>query len=429
MADDKPHDRPNFAGVLRLSLGFFLLFAAFNTAQNLAPTMLQKAGFSSLGFYSLTIIYTVGALAAIPTPLLLQKISARAALPWAASTYAVYILGPALLAAGFGGRVAGAFVVVSAGLCGFGAIVLWIAQGQILAEYAPAHLVDTYVSVFFLAFNAGNMAGPAMVKQLLGAGASEASVLAVLSLTAALAALCLLRLPPASAGAGAGASASGEGPSLAEFRKRLLGPVALLAEDSVAPRILFVSLPMGVAMSAFFSATLPALSLARGSPADGGVKFTAQALVWRGVGMIAATFGYAPLARRGGRGVVLLLVGILSVAAIAAIYLEFSSAAYMMEIPYACLASGLVGLATLLARQAMTATVSSVYKKDAARGNAIMQLANFGGNGVSFLILPHCSALSASKVLLGGLALASFAAGVHAPLSSQTPVSERAKTD
>merc|ERR1712167_512203 len=63
----------------------------------------------------------------------------------------------------------------------------------------------------------------------------------------------------------------------AELRRRLLGPVVLLGEDSVAVRIACVAVPTGVAMNAFTSATLPALSVARA--AGDSAALTAQALV------------------------------------------------------------------------------------------------------------------------------------------------------
>lgn len=48
---------PNFCLATILSVGFLLLFTAFNTCQNLAAKILDDLGFGNLGFINLAAIY------------------------------------------------------------------------------------------------------------------------------------------------------------------------------------------------------------------------------------------------------------------------------------------------------------------------------------------------------------------------------------
>jgi len=67
----------NLGKVTVISLGFFVLFTAFNSASNLSSKAMQDDGLGDLGFYSLGALYLVFGLTSFLAPWVVNKIGIR----------------------------------------------------------------------------------------------------------------------------------------------------------------------------------------------------------------------------------------------------------------------------------------------------------------------------------------------------------------
>jgi len=74
-----------------LSFGFFLLFTAFNTAQNLATKVLRDDSFGQLGFYSLGAHYCAFGLFSFAAAPSVNKIGPKVSMMIGCCLYALYI--------------------------------------------------------------------------------------------------------------------------------------------------------------------------------------------------------------------------------------------------------------------------------------------------------------------------------------------------
>ena len=114
--------RQGMKKVVHLALGFFFLFAAYNTIQNYVTTLLPGC----LGFTSLCVLYV----SVCPSLLLapdLGKIGDRWTLVLGALCYSVWIA--SLTRPDIPSLVIAASVII-----GFGAAILWVAQGTYLTK-------------------------------------------------------------------------------------------------------------------------------------------------------------------------------------------------------------------------------------------------------------------------------------------------------
>jgi hypothetical protein len=81
----------NFDRLLMLSVGFFLLFTSFGTAQALAGHVLEEDDFGNVGFYSLSILYCVfGSCCFISLPVV-KRLGAKCCLILGAFCYTFYV--------------------------------------------------------------------------------------------------------------------------------------------------------------------------------------------------------------------------------------------------------------------------------------------------------------------------------------------------
>ena len=81
----------NLDRLLVLSIGFFLLFSAFGTAQSLAAKVLSEDGLKNLGFYSLGLLYLFFGLCSLFSSLVVNKLGSRYSMVLGAIFYACYI--------------------------------------------------------------------------------------------------------------------------------------------------------------------------------------------------------------------------------------------------------------------------------------------------------------------------------------------------
>ena len=81
----------NLNRLLLLSIGFFLLFSAFGTAQSLAPNVLQQDGLNNLGFHSLAVLYFFFGFCSLFASTVVTKLGTRYSMVLGALCYALYV--------------------------------------------------------------------------------------------------------------------------------------------------------------------------------------------------------------------------------------------------------------------------------------------------------------------------------------------------
>ena len=133
----------NFDRLLALSIGFLLLFTAFNTAASLAAKVLLDNEFGNLGFYSLGLLYLVFGFFSFLAAPIVRKLGAKTSLVVGSLCYSFYVgafILPALRSQHLdstNGLLNYSFIysviLFAACINGFGASLLWVAQGQFLA--------------------------------------------------------------------------------------------------------------------------------------------------------------------------------------------------------------------------------------------------------------------------------------------------------
>jgi MFS family permease len=171
---------PNFGKATILSLGFMLLFTAFNTCQNFASKILDDDGFGNLGFINLACIYLAFAICSFFSAAIVNKINKLSvSLSLGAFCYTFWIvcfllpcfyhkkmedhvkeedlpwiLKPNLIKA---------MLIVTSILVGLGAGILWVSQGNYLSECATDEkkgFFNGYFWAFFMsAMIIGNLIG------------------------------------------------------------------------------------------------------------------------------------------------------------------------------------------------------------------------------------------------------------------------------
>lgn len=130
-----------------LGAAFFLIFAAFNSSQNLVTSLLA----GNLGFVSLCVLYATVCLCLPLVPFIVSKVDARRAMCGSALLYSCYV----------GSLISGNFwaVNVCAVLLGFGAAVLWTVQGAFLSALSTDAERGDNVGLFWAIFSASTIIG------------------------------------------------------------------------------------------------------------------------------------------------------------------------------------------------------------------------------------------------------------------------------
>ena len=81
----------NFDRLTLISLGFLLLFIAFNSAANLSAKAMKDDGFDNLGFYSMAVLYFVFAFSSFFSTAIVNKIGTKTALVGGALCYFCWV--------------------------------------------------------------------------------------------------------------------------------------------------------------------------------------------------------------------------------------------------------------------------------------------------------------------------------------------------
>jgi len=162
----------NFDRLLVLSVGFMLLFTSFGTAQSLAGQVLQDNSFGELGFYSLSVLYLVFGAACFVSLPVVKKLGAKACLVIGALCYTVYVSSfilpafrsqnPDTTAWYLSRQLIESAILIAAAINGFGASILWVAQGQYISNCANNENKGQFNSVFWALFMAAGIVGNLM---------------------------------------------------------------------------------------------------------------------------------------------------------------------------------------------------------------------------------------------------------------------------
>jgi len=139
-----------FFNVIVMSVAFFLLFAAYNTIQNYVTSLLpgfpttwdaSAALAGNLGRVSLGVLYVTVALMVFLAPAIVYTCREKWTMLIGALCYVVYM---ASLIKIIEWAVLGASVII-----GFGAAILWVAQGSFLTLCSPKGKRGTHTGIFW----------------------------------------------------------------------------------------------------------------------------------------------------------------------------------------------------------------------------------------------------------------------------------------
>ena len=156
----------NFCKVLILSFGFFVMFTAFISCQNISSKVIKDLGFENLGFLSIALIYGVFAITSLFSAPINRYFGTKWTLVFSSFTYVLYIMSFLLPCYRFEKEERGEDItafyysntfikIVYLGascLCGIGAGPLWVSQANYLAECATeenkGRMNGTFATIF-----------------------------------------------------------------------------------------------------------------------------------------------------------------------------------------------------------------------------------------------------------------------------------------
>jgi MFS family permease len=163
-----------------LSAGFLFLFIAFNSAANLSGQALKNDGFESLGFYTMATLYLVFAFCSFFSSAFVNKVGAKLSLFIGGLCYAFWILcflppamypdhkadpNPSFL---YNKNFIYFLSLFSAAINGFGAGILWVAQGNYVAECATNANKGFFFGYFWAFFMCSQVLGNLIAALILG---------------------------------------------------------------------------------------------------------------------------------------------------------------------------------------------------------------------------------------------------------------------
>ena len=168
----------NLDRVTIISIGFTLLFIAFNSAANLSAQTMSNLGYGGLGFYTMAVLYLVFAFTSFFSTAIVNKIGTKASLIFGGLCYFFWVF--CFLAPAFSDEKKGSafflfnkgFIyflsLFSAAVNGLGAGILWVAQGKYVAECASDENKGFFFSFFWAFFMASQIIGNLIAGLILG---------------------------------------------------------------------------------------------------------------------------------------------------------------------------------------------------------------------------------------------------------------------
>jgi len=149
----------NLLKVTVISVGFFCLFTAFSPAQNLSSETIDSCGLGDLGFYSLGLLYLTFSIASFFSTAVVHKLGVKFSLVLGALCYSFWIL--SFLVPVYSSRNTDStlflfkkgfmyfLLLFSAMVNGFGASILWVAQGKYISNCATDETKAFFFSYFW----------------------------------------------------------------------------------------------------------------------------------------------------------------------------------------------------------------------------------------------------------------------------------------
>ncbi|KAI9360366.1 major facilitator superfamily domain-containing protein [Zopfochytrium polystomum] len=173
-ATDHADKQGRLADVSILALAFFLIFIAFMLVQNLATSVLP----TNLAFTVLSLLYASFAFSnLIWAAPIVQSLGTRPSLFLASLLYTIldgaYVL---CLQNSNNEWIQWTIITPAALLAGFGAAVLWTAQGTYVTRCAPNGNVGKYSGIFFGIMALGTISGPFISNYILKVTGSQIAV-------------------------------------------------------------------------------------------------------------------------------------------------------------------------------------------------------------------------------------------------------------
>ena len=196
----------NGGKLMILSTGFLLLFCVFMTAQNLASQVLDDLGFGNLGFYSLAVLYFIFAFSCFIATPIVNKCGERFSMTVGSMCYTFYTA--SFILASLPGQYPedasnwyaskdfiGFTNLFGAACNGFGAAILWVAQGRYISRIANDSNKGTYNSIFRAFMQVSGIFG-ALFSALVLKNTNTFNFYSIMTAIGILASLFFLFLPP-----------------------------------------------------------------------------------------------------------------------------------------------------------------------------------------------------------------------------------------
>lgn len=180
------HERVGFINVIILGVSFCLLFIAFSATQNLQTNLN-----GNMGFESLAILYFVFAGTNFFSPFIVTLVGEKVGLLIGAVCYCTFIAANMRL-------ITPVYLGASA-VIGFGAAVLWTAQGAMVIRSAPPAKLGAYNGLFFGIFQWSQILGNLLVGILMSKGISNYILFLILTIigSTSIVGILFLRRPKA----------------------------------------------------------------------------------------------------------------------------------------------------------------------------------------------------------------------------------------
>lgn len=192
----------------KLSFSFFLLFTSFNFCQNMASKVLYDDGFESLGFVTVATLYFCFALCSFFSTAIVNKINnLQLSMSLGALCYSFWIVGflaPSLYSEYLTSSkpmpwylnktFIKSLLIITAGINGAGAGILWVSQGKFISELAD-HENTGFVNSFFWVFLMGSqIIGNILAIMVMRSGVRQSTLFMLFALIALAGSLILATL-------------------------------------------------------------------------------------------------------------------------------------------------------------------------------------------------------------------------------------------
>ena len=200
----------NIGQVIIMSVGFTTLFTAFATCQNFASKVLSDDGFDNIGFTTLAVLYLVFSLCSFLSTAIVNKIGNIAvSMSLGGLCYSFWIV--CFLLPSFYSQADDRdnlpwilnktliqwLLIITAGINGAGAGVLWTSQGKFISECATDENKGIFNSIFWAFFMSANIIGNLTAALVLKSGSKQSNLFMLFAILAVFGSLlfCFLRLP------------------------------------------------------------------------------------------------------------------------------------------------------------------------------------------------------------------------------------------